>query len=124
MAVQFTYQPPKVNAAAALAAAAPLAVHTAAELLLAASEPLAPVDTGMLKASGKVTSIGGAGVHEAAVSYTAVAPNGYDYAVRQHEQLDYHHQQGQAKYLERPMHSEAAAVGAAMAATLRQALAL
>lgn len=106
MGIAWKYTPPVADARVLLAAAAPIATRAAADHLLAVSEPLVPEDTGALKASGQVTQEG----TKATVSYSAVAPDGYDYAAIQHERLDYHHEHGQAKYLEQPMNSEAHAI--------------
>lgn len=76
----------------------------AAEHLLNASQPLVPVDTGRLKASGKVSSDGPSRRY---VSYEAFDPNtGYEYAPLQHEALSFKHKIGQAKYLEDPFRVE------------------
>mgnify|MGYP006867956678 CR=1 FL=1 len=74
-------------------------LHEAGEHLLELSQPLVPVDTGRLKASGKVVDID----NDVYVTYEAVNPeNGYEYAPIQHEDLDFKHNVGQAKYLEEP----------------------
>lgn len=76
----------------------------AAEHLLNASLPLVPVDTGRLKASGKVTEFSPLTKY---VSYEAVDPDtGYEYAPIQHETLSFKHKVGQAKYLEEPFRNE------------------
>lgn len=72
----------------------------AGKYLLDLSQPLVPVDTGRLKASGNVLQENSCTVY---VTYKAINPeNGYDYAPIQHEDLDFHHNVGQAKYLEEP----------------------
>lgn len=72
----------------------------AAKYLLELSQPLVPVDTGRLKESGKVVEENPSTVY---VTYEAFNPeNGYEYAPIQHEALDFHHNVGQAKYLEEP----------------------
>lgn len=72
----------------------------AAKYLLELSQPLVPVDTGRLKESGKVVEEDSSTVY---VTYEAFSPeNGYEYAPIQHESLDFHHNIGQAKYLEEP----------------------
>lgn len=126
MPLSFSYEPPATDARVALAAAAELAVESAGKTLLDASQQLVPVDTGALKASGQVT---GDGPHTVAVSYgrqDGAGRNGADtadYAVIQHEALDYNHPNGgQAKYLEQAMHSAAPEILAAMAEQLRAAL--
>ena len=68
--------------------------------LLELSQPLVPVDTGRLKESGRVVVEDANTVY---VTYEAFNPeNGYEYAPIQHEALDFHHNIGQAKYLEEP----------------------
>lgn len=71
----------------------------AGKYLLELSQPLVPVDTGRLKESGRVVEDDDA----VYVTYEAFNPeNGYEYAPIQHESLDFHHNVGQAKYLEEP----------------------
>ena len=68
--------------------------------LLELSQPLVPVDTGRLKESGRVVQENANTVY---ITYEAFNPeNGYEYAPIQHEALDFHHNVGQAKYLEEP----------------------
>ena len=73
----------------------------AGEHLLDLSQPLVPVDTGRLKASGSVVKNTPSQVF---VMYEAYNPvNGYDYAPIQHEDLSFNHADGtQAKFLEQP----------------------
>lgn len=120
MSMRFRFVPPKRDARLVVHAAVPAATRAGAEVLLEKSRPLVPVDTGALKASGKVTQEG----DRAAVSYEGIAPDGYDYGIRQHEDLALHHDQGQAKFLESPLHSEHDAVRAAMLEALGKALGL
>ncbi|WP_375490226.1 hypothetical protein [uncultured Jatrophihabitans sp.] len=120
MSLSVRYTPPPVDARVLLAAAAAGAVKTGADLILDASQPLVPVDTGELKASGKVEMTG---PHQARISYDATAPDGYPYGVRQHEDLQLQHPNGgQAHFLSQPMDTEAHAVMAVLAAALRAAL--
>lgn len=71
--------------------------------LLQVSRKLVPHEEGTLEKSGKVST--DTASHQAAVSFDTV------YAVRQHEEMDYAHDDGrQAKYLEQPMHTEAATI--------------
>lgn len=61
------------------------------------SQELVPVDTGRLKSSGIVTQI----PNGYEITYHSENPkNNYNYAPIQHENLDFHHDIGQAKYLE------------------------
>jgi hypothetical protein len=88
------------------------------------SQRLVPVDTGALKDSGRVSQDG----LEAAISYGAedgAGRNGQDtaaYAVPQHERLDFEHPNGQAKYLEIPMHSQAERVAEVIVGGLRRVI--
>lgn len=59
----------------------------------AEAQRLAPIDTGDLRGSAVLdTSVPG----EVTIAFTA------PYAAAQHEHIEYHHDQGQAKYLEQP----------------------
>lgn len=119
MSVVWKYTPPKVDAAALLAAAAPAATRAVADRILADSQPLVPVDTGELKASGKVTQEG----TRATVSYDALAPDGYPYGIRQHEDMTLHHPNGgQAKFLEQPFRSDPAGKASVALAALVEEL--
>ena len=71
----------------------------AGEHLLQVSSALAPHEEGDLERSGEVSSDASTG--QVAVSYDR------PYAVRQHEELTWRHDEGrQAKYLEEPMSTE------------------
>ena len=73
---------------------------TAGRFLLRESQKLVPVDTGALKASGKVLVRNNS---DDAPEYIVTYGNGeVSYAVYQHENLDYFHETGQAKFLEQP----------------------
>jgi hypothetical protein len=119
MGVSFTFRPGVVKLAE-IHAAAEVGVKAAADVLLAASQPLVPVDTGALKASGKVSIEG----LEAAVSYEGISDeDGYDYGIRQHEDMELHHPNGgQAKFLEQPMNAEHTAIGAALLSPIREVI--
>ena len=73
------------------------ALNQAGERIMADSKELVPVDLGTLKASGHVTADESAGV--VTLGYGGPAA---DYAIVQHESLDFHHTTGQAKFLEEP----------------------
>lgn len=74
-------------------------LELAAEHLLQVSSALAPHEEGDLERSGEVST--DEDDLAAAVSYDR------PYAVRQHEELTYRHDEGrQAKYLEQPMNDE------------------
>jgi hypothetical protein len=96
-------------------AGAALGLRLGAEHVLGESRRRVPIEEGNLERSGTAT------VDEdelrAAVAYDT------PYAVRQHEDMTYRHDQGrQAKYLEEPLHNEAATVRALIAAQIRRAL--
>lgn len=87
----------------------------AAEHLLEVSRQLVPIEEGTLERSG-VASVD-AGKLRAAVAYDT------PYAVRQHEELDWRHDEGrQAKYLEDPMSTEQRAMRDIIAAEIRRSL--
>lgn len=75
-------------------------VRSAAQRLLALSQPKVPIDTGRLRSSGRAQGVGmGRDGMAAEVSYDT------EYAVYQHEGLDYNHDEGQAKFLEEPLNA-------------------
>jgi len=96
-----------------LRAARDTGLELAAEHLLATAIPLTPKDDGPLRASGTVSVDKSKG--QSAVSYDT------PYAARQHEELTWHHTEGQAKYLETPFHSEADVMKAIIATQYRRA---
>lgn len=112
------FVPPRVNGAAVIAAAKEAAEIAAAEVLLAKSRPLVPVDTGAMQASGRVEH-GPAG---AAVVYERSGADGYNVAARQHEDATLSHPKGgESHFLAKPMQSEQGALLAAMATVIRAA---
>lgn len=117
MALTVRYIPPKVDPRVALHAVVPLATNAGAHVLLAKADPLVPEDTGKLRASGRVTQDG----DRAVVSFSAIAPDGYDYAAIQHERMDFQHEHGQARYLDQPMHEARTEVFEAVVEVLRKA---
>lgn len=124
MPVSWTYTPPAVNAIPIVTAAAQLAEHAAAEMLLAKSQAGVPVESGRLRDSGTVTdtaegSVVGYGFDDADGKNSATDK----YAVKQHEDLELHHPNGGgAKWLESAMHAEHADIAAAAAAELRKVI--
>lgn len=119
MAVVVKYTPGNALAMIAeLAAVKVLAEDAAAEQLLRASLPLVPIDSGELYASGDVDRRDGF----AAVVFHAVAEDGYDYAIIQHEDMQLEHDHGQAKYLEQPLHTEAHLLVEGMAHMVRKVI--
>ena len=91
------------------------ALNHAAELLRGDSVPLAPLDRGPLRASAQVTP---------ATDSNLTAYVSYDtpYAARQHEELDWRHDDGQAKYLEGPLTENEAKYQQAIASRLGEGL--
>jgi hypothetical protein len=90
-------------------------LELAAEHLLAASSVLVPLEEGDLDRSGEVST--DADKQAAAVSYDR------PYAVRQHEELTWRHDEGrQAKYLEEPMETEKDTMLQLLATPLRETL--
>lgn len=71
-----------------------------------------PIDTGDLADSGYVTEPFLVGNHWTIAIGFSSEHGGYEYAVIQHERLDYYHSHGQAKYLEEPLIEWAASKGA------------
>ena len=91
----------------------------AMEHVLQVSRELVPNEEGTLERSGRVV------VDEAALTGAVTYGDGgaEDYAVVQHENLEYHHPGGrQAKYLEQPMREEARVCAEMVAAQIRRAL--
>lgn len=120
MAATFRYVAPKIDARLLVAAAAEVAVDAAGNVILAASQPLVPVDTGDLKDSGKVENDG---PHKVRVSYERSSPEGYNVAVRQHEDATLNHPGGgEDHFLSKPFATEGHAVLEAMGAVIRAAL--
>lgn len=90
-------------------------LRLAAEHVLAKSRERVPIEEGTLERSGVAT------VDEsdltAAISYDT------PYAVRQHEELNYHHDAGRtAKYLEDPLNEQTDTVAEIIAAQVRRSL--
>ena len=98
----------------ATTAAVVTGLATAGEHLLSVSRMEVPIQRGDLDRSGRATVDENALV--AAVSYDQ------PYAVRQHEELHYRHERGNAKYLEGPLNREGDAMLALVAAQCRRAL--
>lgn len=72
----------------------------AIEFIYNKSQPMVPVDTGRLKASGKIIEEG----NNISIIYHAENPNSkYNYAPIQHEHMRFKHRVGSAKYLEKPI---------------------
>lgn len=82
----------------AVGIAAMVGVNMATEYLKSLAVPLAPLDRGPLRASAKIRPAT-ENLSEAWLIFDT------PYAAIQHEALDYHHDDGQAKYVEEPMRS-------------------
>ncbi|MGP6175439.1 hypothetical protein [Corynebacterium sp. A21] len=88
-----------------------LGARDGAAQVLGTSNDKAPLETGVLRASGKVSTDGKG---TAAVSYNT------PYAAKQHEEVGYHHTDGEAKYLENAMRDEAENVKRIIAERVRR----
>jgi hypothetical protein len=87
-------------------------LNLAAERLRALSVPRAPKQTGALRNTAQVTP---------ATTGDPVSSVSYDtpYAVKQHEELDYRHDDGEAKYLEKPLREHSDELLAIIARSIR-----
>lgn len=92
--------------------AAETGLQDAADHIKADAVDRAPKDTGYLRNTGETDQDG------LAASIYFEGP----YAVRQHEELDWHHQDGEAKYLENAVIDNREEAGAIIAEAIRQAL--
>src|SRR5512139_1523799 len=89
------------------------ALYREAERILADSREEVPVDTGALRSSAHAER-----THDGAIAgYGGTA---IPYALRQHEELNYRHTVGKAKYLEDPYKRHASDMDDRIAAELRQ----
>ena len=100
--------------------AAAAAMYEIQSRVIAEAQLRAPVDLGPLRASG-VT------LPPVRVGPTTTVIAGFggaaaEYAIPQHERLDYSHTVGEAKYLERPFLEMRPKMGAMMAVAMRRAL--
>lgn len=91
------------------------ALNHAANMLRSDSVPLAPIDRGPMRASAQVTPATDS-------SLTAYVSYDTPYAARQHEELDWRHDEGQAKYLEGPLTENEAKYQQAIASRLGEGL--
>jgi hypothetical protein len=102
---------------AQIAAAAERAALLGAQHVLAESTKVVPIEEGTLSRSGTATAETQGTAAVGAISYDG------PYAVRQHEELGYRHDQGrQAKYLEGPLTASAQVVAQIAATEARKAL--
>ena len=109
---------------AALVASVPAVVAAAlyqeAELVMTASKDQVPVDTGTLKNSGFVNDPDVNGGEIAVVLGYGGAASAY--ALKQHEDLTLRHDDGNAKFLERPVLAAGKGLAARLAARVKSAL--
>ena len=96
----------------ATAAATPIGAGKAMEHIRGVSAPLVPYESGHLVGTADVQVVG----DEASLTYDG------PYARRQHEELTWRHETGQAKYLEQPMRTEKDTALAIVAKEIRDAL--
>lgn len=105
----------------AVTAGAKRGVTKGAEFLKSLSVPKAPIDTAALRGSATVlaatdaASVGGTLIE-------AVLLFDEPYAAVQHERLDYHHDDGQAKYVEEPMIQQQRQIQGIIAAEVRESI--
>lgn len=91
---------------------APRGAGLAMEHIRGVAAPLTPEDTGHLVGTADVKVEG----DEASITFDG------PYARRQHEELTWRHEKGQAKYLEQPMHTERDTALGIVAKTIREAM--
>jgi hypothetical protein len=92
------------------------AMYQEGQVEMTESKKRCPVETGVLRASGRVSEP----IHEGKqisviLSYGGAAN---DYAIPQHERLDYHHKVGQAKFLESVLNESRSSMSARIAARI------
>ena len=105
--------------AKATPAAAAALFEEAEDIMADSKENYVPVDVATLKNSGHVQR---PDVSNDRISVTlAYGGAAEDYAVVQHERLDYRHTVGQAKYLERPLLKAVVGMAGRLAARIRGA---
>ena len=96
--------------------AAKRGLRNAAEVVLDEAVNRAPVETGALRASGKTATDG----MEAAIGFGS-GPTA-QYSIVQHEKVGYHHNDGEAKYLENAVRAKQGDVVNIIADEIRGAL--
>lgn len=87
----------------------------AAQRLRALSIPRTPIDTSNLRNKTRV-------IPATPNVAEALVVNDAPYAVIQHEKLDYHHDEGEAKFLERPLNEHRAELMHIVATDIRSAV--
>ena len=112
------------NFAARTIAAGANQIHKEAETILAVSQNLVPVDTGLLQSSGTVEGpfLRGQRAVVVQIIYGGIM---IDYATDQHENLDYHHERGrQAHFLSEPFSIAEVGMATRVAAGMKRDLAV
>ena len=89
-------------------------LRLAVEFLLTEANKNVPHDEGTLERSGAASVEAQSGKRRGAVSYDT------PYAVRQHEDMSYRHEKGEAKWLENTLSRERGKVGEIVAAAIRR----
>ena len=89
--------------------------------IMATSQPLVPVDTGLLRSTGAVETENTAGP-EAVVKLSYGGGGQAPYAVYVHERVDLHHPVGQHHFLSQPFYEATAGMAERLAASIRQSL--
>ena len=97
--------------------AAAVALNEIAEEIMTDAKEHTPVETGRLRASGKVSDMATPGKMEVRLTY------GTEYAVHVHENLAARHPVGEAKFLERAIDRRAGTLARDLAAKLGEVLA-
>jgi hypothetical protein len=98
--------------------AASKALYEEALRIMAASQPLVPVDTGLLRSTGRVETENAPGPE--AVVKLSYGGNGLaGYAVVVHERTDVNHPVGQHHYLSQPFFEATAGMAERLAASIR-----
>jgi hypothetical protein len=95
------------------------ALYEEAEAIKTESQALVPVDTSVLKNSAFVATEGRGDTFVAQVGYGGAAA---EYAVIQHEDLTFYHDDGQAKFLEQPALEHAKDLGERLVARMQARL--
>ncbi|UXM90949.1 minor capsid protein [Paenarthrobacter sp. JL.01a] len=112
MSIDWSFNLNLDKVAEAAKVAAPLGAAKGMEHIRGVAVALTPYESGDLAGSATVTVDG----DEATVTFAG------PYARRQHEELTWRHEKGQAKYLEQPMHTEKPVVMDIIAHEVRKAL--
>lgn len=112
MSIEWSFDLDIDRVASAGTSAAPVGAGKAMEHIRAVAVALTPEDTGHLIGTADVSVEG----NDASLTFDG------PYARRQHEELTWRHDKGQAKYLEQPMHTERETALGIVAKTIREAM--